>query len=964
MRYYGCNYLSSPCREATFVQGNFNVLDTWDITQNLTVSAYLPETQVGTDGILYARFYTTGPYDPGFNLRISPSKESLYSDKSGNSNVLGLTEWRGGVLPHMPEMNLSTLNFEPLSGRVNEVGGDIANLVLLRESLGHVEVKDCLISFKLNDVGEQASSWPGYTYVEDWPSPYQGNPSGYYQAEPRTNPCSEFKLIGGNMDILSGWDASANLRMRSLPIEEAGANGLMYMLVAATAEVGMWGLECLFMNEHPGYSLPSLSQLYNLCKTTAPLTANLDVSSATQSGEIGAHPWSKSIGGGAICNYAAASINSINIGSYSLYSFRLAPFREFEKWYGCEPATNPCTNPKYWGGSINILNHLDITKALSLSAIPDSDTVNLSGRVYILFHSDKDWGAGVAEMMSSEGQWLSMFKSGQLSDSSVADFDTSPLRVDNTHRGTSLNAADMVLYSADNDITLYGTYGTSNPNGLSSSAPWSLIESNTAIQSLYDEDPSFMSLISVDLNEVDPDYSVTPSAPESSSLSSPASFGEKGPVYAVDPYGWIYSIDPEGEKSAFLKDYFFPSYPVRGLAIKSQMPVEEPSSSATSEEEQQSSADEGRFVFYTVKNTETNKALISAFTGEGKIHGQYEITAYDNFIALEAWPSDDNFLVGITKNEFYFIDLDTSPPSVTIVSSDRTLDKGLALVEKLDDYRCLFAVPSALWPRDINHFILNRGNYSVQFSHRTDYALDENGPSLPMHVRGIGFLDGKLVSAHQKAEGYSTICFYADNERSCIDFMSILVTDIAIPISGFAEKQGEQEKSEIRVVTRQYNPVTGEFIGNVPELKLGTTQPNQMSDYQVVDIEVSGATGISNVQLGLVDYYLDEHTYAGNVFVGHASTFQATPPAMHAIPGVNEDGTIGDQNNISVGTRAYSSGEIKRSDFVYIAARPPKNFIGKGYYVLKWFFDFEEEVENLVEPVSLGILLAPVAQAG
>lgn len=411
--------------------------------------------------------------------------------------------------------------------------------------------------------------------------------------------------------------------------------------------------------------------------------------------------------------------------------------------------------------------------------------------------------------------------------------------------------------------------------------------------------------------------------------SSDGSLFEAEIIHAVNPNGSIYDIAIDETIDVVSCDYFHTCAPTRAIAIRK---VDDNSENET-----------GELIYYLLKNLNDTTGFVSIKTSNDVILATYTFSVYDEFLAAELWPSIDNFIIAITRESFYFFDLDKIPIRIGIVRADRALDMGIALVEKLNDHEAIFAVPSPVWPRKVNHFILNKENFSVVYSHNFDYAQHMNGPCLPMHVRGIGFVGGNLISAHQKDVGHSFFCFYLNGYRSNTNFFPINITDIAVPIEEDLTIP-VQQATGIVVTTREYNAKTGVYVQDVDELHLGSVQPRHVSDHSVIDMRVSGVPRIENVRLGIIDYKMGERPYSENLLVAHSPTFETIVDSFESVMGINENSQILNQYNIKIGTKVSLMDKSQlESEYVYMKVAVPNTFTGKGYFQMKWFFDYEEE---------------------
>jgi hypothetical protein len=142
----------------------------------------------------------------------------------------------------------------------------------------------------------------------------------------------------------------------------------------------------------------------------------------------------------------------------------------------------------------------------------------------------------------------------------------------------------------------------------------------------------------------------------------------------------------------------------------------------------------------------------------------------------------------------------------------------------------------------------------------------------------------------------------------------------------------------IVVTVREYNPTTGNLIGNTNSLKFGNINVGEVSPVRVVDMTVSGASFMSNVRLAItsadlvpvndspIDIGSDNSAGNGNFGVESSTTFLSRNTLSRFFPGVNGE--------VTIGTRSASV-----SKYTYLNVRMDTSSTGSGKVVYKWFFD-------------------------
>jgi len=149
---------------------------------------------------------------------------------------------------------------------------------------------------------------------------------------------------------------------------------------------------------------------------------------------------------------------------------------------------------------------------------------------------------------------------------------------------------------------------------------------------------------------------------------------------------------------------------------------------------------------------------------------------------------------------------------------------------------------------------------------------------------------------------------------------------------------------------REYNPITGAFIGNVSAISFGKMAAGTHSQIKVMDVAFTGVESVANVQLGLINsggitvnpaplnIAADGSASNGAFGVMHSAGFNpvlAAGPLTQHFAGLNQSGAINDADNVTIGTRDDTT-----SQFFYLDIQPGSNNVGVGAVLWKIFFDF------------------------
>jgi len=139
--------------------------------------------------------------------------------------------------------------------------------------------------------------------------------------------------------------------------------------------------------------------------------------------------------------------------------------------------------------------------------------------------------------------------------------------------------------------------------------------------------------------------------------------------------------------------------------------------------------------------------------------------------------------------------------------------------------------------------------------------------------------------------------------------------------------------------TREYNPSTGNLVGNVNSLQFGNVVIGKASAVKVIDLVVPDVTYISNVTLEIIssdlvtvnasptDIGADGSAGNGNFGIEYGSDFLPRRTLIRFSAGIDDP--------VTVGTR---SGNI--SNYVYLNIKMNSDSTGKGTVTYRWQFDF------------------------
>ena len=150
------------------------------------------------------------------------------------------------------------------------------------------------------------------------------------------------------------------------------------------------------------------------------------------------------------------------------------------------------------------------------------------------------------------------------------------------------------------------------------------------------------------------------------------------------------------------------------------------------------------------------------------------------------------------------------------------------------------------------------------------------------------------------------------------------------------------------ITFREYNPATGEFLGNISALQFGKIPSGAHSRIKLIDIAFTGVEEVSNVKIGLINdgglganpsptgINSDGSAANGKLGILHTPEINTQIASIDRhFAGVNTSLTANDDKNVLVGTRNPNA-----SQFIYLDIEAPSNNSGNGGLMYKVFFDF------------------------
>ena len=139
-------------------------------------------------------------------------------------------------------------------------------------------------------------------------------------------------------------------------------------------------------------------------------------------------------------------------------------------------------------------------------------------------------------------------------------------------------------------------------------------------------------------------------------------------------------------------------------------------------------------------------------------------------------------------------------------------------------------------------------------------------------------------------------------------------------------------------ITREYNPSTGNTIGNISELKFGYVPIGKASSVKVIDLVVEDVSSISNVRLQVIasdhvpvndsptDVESDGSAGNGNLGIEHDSDFVPRRSLSRFFAGEDAPVTVGARGS-------------RTSEYVYLNIKMNATSAGAGKISYQWVFD-------------------------
>jgi hypothetical protein len=154
------------------------------------------------------------------------------------------------------------------------------------------------------------------------------------------------------------------------------------------------------------------------------------------------------------------------------------------------------------------------------------------------------------------------------------------------------------------------------------------------------------------------------------------------------------------------------------------------------------------------------------------------------------------------------------------------------------------------------------------------------------------------------------------------------------------------------IVTREYNPTNGAFIGNVSSLSFGSVPVGTHSPVKVIDLAFVGVASVSNIRLGLLnsgqlkvtDAPCDAPNSDGSCSNGyfgimHTNSFDQSVAQGGCLTHFRDAYASGvtPDNSVSIGLRD-TDGKI--SQYIYLDIQLGDSDVGFGGGTYRVFFDY------------------------
>jgi len=144
----------------------------------------------------------------------------------------------------------------------------------------------------------------------------------------------------------------------------------------------------------------------------------------------------------------------------------------------------------------------------------------------------------------------------------------------------------------------------------------------------------------------------------------------------------------------------------------------------------------------------------------------------------------------------------------------------------------------------------------------------------------------------------------------------------------------------IRVTVRQYDSASGDQLGNVSSIDFGSILRNKHSAIKVVDFAVSGAFGISNPRLRVID--------AGEIEISSSDEINEDGTAESGNFGIEYSSEFVEKEELTKffynidGDVRFSMKTANITDYVYLSINPGARDVRFGRVSYRFLFDFQD----------------------
>jgi hypothetical protein len=418
-------------------------------------------------------------------------------------------------------------------------------------------------------------------------------------------------------------------------------------------------------------------------------------------------------------------------------------------------------------------------------------------------------------------------------------------------------------------------------------------------------------------------------------------------LYAVTAAGAVYRYDTSTAKSTLqFQCLERRSQPVRGLAYAAQEENDPPLGGAKANGE--------RGVVFLLKNVDDATASILAYTPSGHRLYEYPFPAAVTFQGLELWPgrlpNGQVRLVATAGSDVYFLDLSFGAVNLAIASTDLSFGLGLTVAtDGLDKNAEYASVDYYMASGDSRPVLMKVAlNADSVFAARASGAAGTFSTRVHPALVGLANADGTIYTGEvvnfqtelHTVSGGSALTTGAQKQQAGKIPGAMVDLSANIPLQGVLT--APSLPISIAVTTRQYDLSSGSLLGPVNVLYLGNAAVGGQTTPKVVDLRVDGVRSISSVKLGVVAADVKGHAVSGIFLAGHQNIVDPDFVPTQFFSGLNEEGLSSSVHNFAVGLKGGPSSESLESDYVYLAAQVPGQFLESGRCEYRWFFDYED----------------------